>query len=88
MNYQKFECVICGHIYDEEFGDPDGGIPAGTKWEDIPDDWVCPDCGVSKFDYEPMDSYRVFFLINLSRVALPITVPSLSKDSASNPSGA
>ena len=41
MNYQKFECVICGHIYDEEFGDPD---------------WVCPDCGVSKFDYEPMDS--------------------------------
>ena len=56
MNYQKFECVICGHIYDEEFGDPDGGIPAGTKWEDIPDDWVCPDCGVSKFDYEQMDS--------------------------------
>ena len=31
MNYQKFECVICGHIYDEELGDPDGGIPAGTK---------------------------------------------------------
>ena len=53
---QKFECVICGHIYDEELGDPDGGIPAGTKWEDIPDDWVCPDCGVSKFDYEPLES--------------------------------
>ena len=61
MNYQKFECVICGHIYDEEFGDPDGGIPAGTKWEDIPDDWVCPDCGVSKFDYEPLESSNRYF---------------------------
>ena len=40
MNYQKYECVICGYIYDEELGDPEDGIPAGTKWEDIPDDWV------------------------------------------------
>ena len=43
MEFQKYECVICGYIYDEEFGDPEDGIPAGTKWEDIPDDWVCPD---------------------------------------------
>jgi len=52
MNYQKYECVICGYIYDEALGEPEEGIPAGTKWEDIPDDWVCPDCGVSKFDFE------------------------------------
>ena len=55
MNYKKFECVICGHIYDEELGDPDGGIPAGTKWEDIPDDWVCPECGVGKEDFDMME---------------------------------
>ncbi len=38
--YRKFECVICGYIYDEELGGPDDGIPPGTKWADIPDDWV------------------------------------------------
>ena len=53
--YKKFECVICGYVYDEELGDPDDGIPPGTRWEDIPDDWVCPECGVSKFDFEPID---------------------------------
>ena len=37
MQYKKYECVICGYIYDEELGDPEDGIPAGTKWEDIPD---------------------------------------------------
>lgn len=41
-------CDICGLIYDEEKGLPDEGIPAGTRWEDIPDDWVCPDCGATK----------------------------------------
>ena len=55
MEYRKYECVICGHVYDEEFGEPDDGISAGTRWEDIPDDWVCPDCGVSKFDYKLME---------------------------------
>ena len=55
MNYQKYECVICGYIY-EEVGDPDDGIPAGTKWEDIPDDWTCPECGVSKFDFELIEN--------------------------------
>ena len=55
MEYRKYECVICGHIYDEEFGERyDGSLP-GPRWEDIPDDWVCPDCGVSKFDYELME---------------------------------
>src|SRR3546814_14246968 len=44
----KWECTICGHIYDEELGDPDTGIAPGTRFEDIPDDWVCPECGAGK----------------------------------------
>ena len=44
----KYKCDVCGWIYDEEKGDPDNGIPAGTKFEDLPDDFVCPLCGVDK----------------------------------------
>jgi len=50
----KYECATCGFIYDPELGLPDEGIPAGTAWEDIPDDWVCPECGSSKDDFEPI----------------------------------
>jgi rubredoxin len=49
---KKYECTACGYIYDEALGDPDGGIVPGTKWEDIPDDWVCPVCGVGKDGFE------------------------------------
>jgi rubredoxin len=49
---RKFECTVCGYIYEEEAGDPDNGIDAGTKWEDLPEDWVCPLCGVSKDEFE------------------------------------
>jgi rubredoxin len=52
MAYRKYECVICGFIYDEEKGLPEEGIAPGTKWEDVPDDWECPECGVSKYDFE------------------------------------
>jgi rubredoxin len=48
----KWECLVCGWIYDEEKGDPDSGVEPGTKFEDIPDDWVCPMCGASKEDFE------------------------------------
>ncbi len=48
----KYECVVCGWVYDEEKGDPDSGVAAGTKWDDIPDDWVCPMCGASVDDFE------------------------------------
>ena len=44
----KYICDVCGYIYDPEVGDPDGGIAPGTAFEDIPDDWVCPVCGVGK----------------------------------------
>lgn len=49
---RKFVCTACGYIYDEEAGDPDSGIAPGTKWEDVPEDWVCPVCGVGKEDFE------------------------------------
>jgi rubredoxin len=48
----KWQCVVCGFIYDEAVGIPEDGIAAGTRLEDIPDDWACPDCGVAKADFE------------------------------------
>ena len=50
--WRQFICRACGFVYDEEHGDPDGGLPPGTRYEDIPDDWVCPECMASKADYE------------------------------------
>jgi len=52
---QKWICESCGFIYDPAEGDPDGGIPAGTAFEDIPSDWFCPVCGARKEDFEPYD---------------------------------
>ncbi len=52
---QKYLCAVCGYIYDPTEGDPDSGIAPGTAFEDIPDDWVCPVCGVGKEDFEPAD---------------------------------
>ncbi len=51
----KYYCTACGHIYDPAIGDPDSGIAAGTKFEDIPDNWVCPVCGAQKSDFEKID---------------------------------
>jgi len=48
----RYVCKVCGYIYDPEKGDPDSGIEPGTKFEDLPDDWVCPVCGASKKDFE------------------------------------
>ena len=51
-SYQIWECLICGFIYDESLGMPEDNIAPGTRWADIPDDWLCPDCGVGKQDFE------------------------------------
>ena len=48
----KYECTLCGWIYDPEVGDPDNGVDPGTAVADIPDDWVCPECGAGKEDFE------------------------------------
>jgi rubredoxin len=49
---RQYKCVVCGEIYDEAQGDPASNIPPGTRWEDIPADWVCPECGATKSDFE------------------------------------
>lgn len=49
----KYVCDVCGYIYDPEVGDPDNGIEAGTAFEALPEDWVCPLCGVGKDDFSP-----------------------------------
>ncbi|WP_233264114.1 rubredoxin [Lysobacter panacisoli] len=52
--YRTWMCVVCGFIYDEALGLPEEGIAPGTRWEDVPDTWTCPDCGVTKDDFEMM----------------------------------
>jgi rubredoxin len=52
---KRWECQICGFVYDETEGLPDEDIAPGTRWEDIPNDWVCPDCGTSKSEFEMIE---------------------------------
>ncbi len=51
----KWECLVCGYIYDPAVGDPDGGIEPGVSFEDLPDDWVCPECGAAKDMFEKVE---------------------------------
>ena len=48
---KAWQCIVCGYIYDESKGDPEHGIAPGTRWEDVPEGWECPDCGVSMADF-------------------------------------
>ena len=50
----KWECIVCGYIYDPETGDPDNGVAPGTAFGDISDDWLCPECGVPKDMFEEL----------------------------------
>ena len=52
---EKYKCQVCGYVYDPEVVDPDNIIPAGTSFEDLPDDWVCPLCAVGKDQFEKED---------------------------------
>ncbi|ACL73496.1 RubB protein [Thioalkalivibrio sulfidiphilus HL-EbGr7] len=52
---KTYQCVICGFIYDESKGLPDEGIPPGTRWDDVPADWTCPECGAGKDDFEMVE---------------------------------
>ena len=49
--YRKYLCQFCGYIYDEQAGDPAHGLAPGTRWSDVPEDWGCPDCAVTKADF-------------------------------------
>jgi rubredoxin len=53
--FKTYMCLVCGLMYYEEFGWPDDGIAPGTKWEDVPPGWLCPECGVTKFDFEMVE---------------------------------
>lgn len=50
--YRRYMCLVCGCIYDEEIGWPDDGISPGTRWEDVPLNWQCPECGCTKNDFD------------------------------------
>jgi rubredoxin len=50
----KWECTACGYVYDPQKGDPDHGIPPGTPFEKLPDNWVCPECGVDKSMFQKL----------------------------------
>jgi rubredoxin len=54
-NMKVWQCVVCGFIYDEVRGLPGEDIKPGTAWADIPDNWACPDCGVSKADFDMVE---------------------------------
>lgn len=52
--FKKYKCKLCKHIYDEAVGDPRNGVPAGTLWADVPEDWGCPACGAVKAMFKEM----------------------------------
>lgn len=53
--YKKYMCLLCGFIYDEEQGWPQDGIAPGTRWEDVPPNWRCPECEAGKDDFEMVE---------------------------------
>lgn len=50
-DYKRYQCLLCGFIYDEAEGLPEEDIAPGTRWQDITDDWICPDCGAMKANF-------------------------------------
>lgn len=52
---KKWQCIVCGYLYDEALGWEEDGIAPGTAWADVPEDWVCPECGVAKEDFEMIE---------------------------------
>ena len=65
----KYVCSICGYIYDEATGNPEHGIPPGTKWEELPDNWVCPVCGATKADFKKQNDAKV----STEKKQIPVT---------------
>ena len=74
--FKTWLCVVCGLIYDEALGWPDDGIVAGTRWDDVPQDWKCPECGVGKDDFEMLDISPVVAAV--ASEPLPIPLPSVA----------
>ena len=53
--YKVWQCRTCGHLYEEALGDPTEGLAPGTRWADVPDDWICPSCGTAKVDFDMVE---------------------------------
>ena len=53
---KTYQCIVCGFVYDEAAGLPEDGVPAGTRWAELPDDWICPECGAHKADFARADA--------------------------------
>ena len=51
----KYQCNVCGYVYDPKLGDPDNNVPPGTAFEDVPADWLCPECAVGKSEFSPVE---------------------------------
>lgn len=58
QGYKLYLCIVCGWLYDEAVGAPSEGLAAGTRWQDVPEDWTCPDCGVGKEDFDMLEIER------------------------------
>ena len=54
-NYKTWMCIVCGWIYNEKLGAPEEGLAPGTRWEDVPEDWTCPDCAAGKDEFEMVE---------------------------------
>ena len=52
---KRYKCLLCGYVYDPAEGDPENGVEAGTDFEDLPEDWVCPECGAGQDEFEPIE---------------------------------
>lgn len=55
QDFKTWMCLICGFVYDEAAGIPEEGIPPGTRWEDVPMNWTCPECGARREDFEMVE---------------------------------
>ncbi len=69
ISHKIWECLICGFVYDESLGMPEDNIAPGTPWEDIPEDWLCPDCGVGKQDFEMVEVKKVSVASTVAQTA-------------------
>ena len=69
---KKYVCTVCGYIYDEAAGDPDNGVEPGTKWEDVPEDFICPLCGVGKEQFVEEQQTLLFLITATTHGILPI----------------
>lgn len=80
--YKVLECIVCGFIYDESAGLPEEGFAPGTRWEDIPDDWLCPECGVGKMDFEMIEVKQVAAAVAATSTSVTSTTPASEEPAA------